>query len=122
MKTLNKSTFFHSLMILTVLALLFGLTGGVSVKAAEPSASHIVQATTTQLAYDLVQKVGGKVTSRLDIIRAVASDLTTTQVGQLRSEKGITSITPNGKVKTSDSNNAPAQSATLKSNKFWAFK
>ena len=88
-------------MILAVIALLMGMTGGMSVKASVEQASYIVQAADTDVAASLAQAHGGEITSRLDIIHAVVVNLTADEVAALKAENSIIAITPNGKVKSS---------------------
>lgn len=103
---MNEQRFPHLLRILMttiIIVILASLTGGAT--AATVSAkksSYIVQATSTDLAAQLTEKYGGKVTSRLEIINAVGAILSDQAVAQLRLEKGILAITPNGSVKSSD--------------------
>ena len=76
MNALKKSTFPRVFMIITVLALLLGLAGGVPAVAPQQQTSFIIQAANTDLAVHLVEAHGGEITSRLDIIQAVAANLT----------------------------------------------
>jgi serine protease AprX len=64
--------------------------------------SYIVQATSTSLAAQLVEKHGGAISTQLAIINAVAATLSTEGVAQLKQEHGIVAITPNGSVKSGD--------------------
>ena len=111
----NHTTLLSRILMLTlVIALSFALTGAKPVQAFDNQSSYIVQATTTSLAVSLVAKVGGKVTSSLDIIHSVAAMLSINQVARLRQEKGIIRITPNGTVTLSDSAKSEAQTVSAK--------
>ncbi len=93
------------LMIVVALLMLVSLTGGsMPETSSAKQSSFIVQATSTDLAVSLVEKCGGTITSRLDIIHAVGATLSDQGVAQLRLEKGIIAITPNGAVNSSDGN------------------
>ncbi len=95
--------FLQALMITLVLVMLVSLTGGATaLTASAKRSSYIVQATSTDLAARLTEKYGGTVTSRLDIIHAVGAMLSDQAVVQLRLEKGILAITPNGSIKSSN--------------------
>ena len=89
------------MMVIVILGMLTSLTGGTPTTAT-PKQSYIVQANTTVLAAQLVERYGGIVTSRLEIIHAVGALLSDQGVAQLRLEKGIVAITPNGSVASSD--------------------
>ena len=104
MNTKGFSTLGRLMMVVVALTLLLSLTGGKPASAAVIQSSYIVQATSTDLAVSLVEKYGGTVTSRLDIIRAVAANLSQQGVAQIRLEKGIQGVTLNGTVKTSNAN------------------
>ena len=66
--------------------------------AAGVTASYIVQGNNVdQVAY-LVNSVGGKVTSRLDIINGVGAMLSYTAAARLANDAGIIAITPNGQM------------------------
>lgn len=97
------SNLFRVLTVTLVIIMLTGLAGGAaSVTASTKQSSYIVQATSMDLAAQLVEKYQGTITSRLDIINAVAAILGDQSVAQLRLEKGILAITANGPVKSSD--------------------
>ena len=111
MNMLKKSTLPRFMMVITVLALLLGLAGGMPLTASAKQSSFIVQAANTKLAAKLVTAHGGEITSTLSIINAVTATLSTDEVAQLRLEKDITAITPNGEVKMSDDVPSAAPSA-----------
>ncbi len=117
MNTIKKNTTLRLLMILTVMALLLGLTGGMPSTVVAQEASYIVQATNTELAVELVTSHGGEITSRLDIIHAVAAKLSSEEVAQLRLAKGIIAITANGSVNSSDEGQSAVQSTNTKRDK-----
>lgn len=102
MKTQGFSFSLRVVMAVVILSVLVGLASVVPVTAAKEQQSYIVQAATSTMAAQLVEKHGGTVTSHLEIIRAVGALLTTQTVTELRFEKGITAITLNGSVKSSD--------------------
>jgi serine protease AprX len=118
MNMLKKSTLPRFMMVITVLALLLGLAGGMPVTASAQQSSFIVQAASSELAAKLVTAHGGVITSTFDIINAVAATLSTDEVAQLRQEKDISAITPNGAVKMSDDvTSAALSSSSDKNNK-----
>ena len=110
MKTSHNNPLSRFLMLTLVIAFMFALTGAKPAQAIENQASYIIQASSTDLAASLVTKVGGEITSQLDIIQGVAANLTPSEVANLRSEKDIVAITPNGPVKSSDNSKAGTQS------------
>jgi serine protease AprX len=101
MKPKRFSYLLRIMMVIVILGMLTSLTGGTPTTAT-PKQSYIVQANTTVLAAQLVERYGGIVTSRLEIIHAVGALLSDQGVAQLRLEKGIVAITPNGSVASSD--------------------
>jgi serine protease AprX len=101
MKLQRFSTLLRTMMVVVILGVLISPTGG-GPAAAAPTQSYIVQAATTAQAALLVEKHGGMVTSRLEIIHAVGALLSEQGVAQLRLEKGIVAITPNGSIKISN--------------------
>jgi serine protease AprX len=102
MKAQKLVTLFRISLAALIVMVLLGAAGSVpAVSAAQQS--YIVQATSTDLAAQLVEKHGGMVTSRLEIIRAVGATLTGAGVSQLKLEKGIVAVTLNSAVNTSDS-------------------
>ncbi|PKN94058.1 MAG: hypothetical protein CVU44_06545 [Chloroflexi bacterium HGW-Chloroflexi-6] len=107
MKLQSFSTLFRTMLVVVILGVLISLIGGVPAVAAQKQQSYIVQATTTALAAQLVEKHGGTVTSQLEIIHAVGALLSTQGLAELRSETGIVAVTPNDLVESSD-NDAPA--------------
>jgi serine protease AprX len=118
MNMLKKSTLPRFMMVITVLALLLGLAGGMPVTASAQQSSFIVQAASAELAAKLVTAHGGVITSTFDIINAVAATLSTDEVAQLRQEKDISAITPNGAVKMSeDVTSAALSNSSNKNNK-----
>ena len=101
---MNKQRFSHCFRILMtaiILAILVSLTGGATASLSSKQSSFIVQATSTDLAASLTEKYGGTVTSRLEIIHAVGAMLPDQAVAQLRLEKDILAVTPNGSVESS---------------------
>ena len=111
MNTTQNKPIIRILMLTLVFAVMFALTGAKPVPPPADLASYIVQATSTNLAVTLVTKYGGQVTTRLDIIKGVAANISTSKVAALRLEKGIIAVTPNGKVKTSDNDKSEVLSA-----------
>jgi serine protease AprX len=107
MKPQRFSYLLRTIMVIAILGMLTSLSGGTPTPAT-PKQSYIVQAATTVLAAQLVESHGGTVTSRLDIIHAVGALLSDQGVAQLRLEKGIIAITPNGSVESSD-NDTPGE-------------
>ncbi|MGC1378399.1 MAG: S8 family peptidase [Anaerolineales bacterium] len=104
---MQKQRFSHllrTMMVIAILGILISLIGGGASATAAPKQSYIVQATTTELAAQLVEKHGGTITSHLEIIRAVGALLSADGVSQLRLEKGIVAITLNSTVNSSDNN------------------
>ncbi|MBI5354151.1 MAG: S8 family serine peptidase [Chloroflexi bacterium] len=101
MKRQRFSFFLRGMTIVVILGMLISLTGEMPASASQKW-SYIVQAATTDQATQLVEKHNGVVTSRLDIINAVGALLSTDGVAQLRLEKEIVAITPNGSVESSD--------------------
>jgi serine protease AprX len=104
MKLQRFLTCVRTMMVIVILGALISLTGGMPATAAQKPQSYIVQATTTTLAAQLVEKYGGTVTSRLEIIHSVGALLSAQGVTGLRLEKGIIAVTPNGIIQSSDNN------------------
>jgi len=102
MKTQKQFTLTRLIMMITALIMIIGPIGGLPPTVTVAQSSFIVQAANTELAAQLVQSHGGEITSRLEIINAVAANLSAAEEAQLRLEKGIVAITPNGAVKSSD--------------------
>jgi serine protease AprX len=102
MKLQRFSTLLRTMVLIVILGVLTSLTGGIPVTAAREQQLYIVQATTSALAVQLVEKHGGTVTSRLEIIHAVGALLSAQGVTEIRLEKGIVSVTPNGSIKSSE--------------------
>src|SRR5262245_17199886 len=71
-----------------------------AMEAAAPAQSYIVEGQTTDLAASAVEKVGGRVTSRLGVIDAVEADLTDAQHALVLTAAGIKQITTNSIVMT----------------------
>ena len=88
--------------IIIVLLSSFTLSAAPPAIASTREASYIVQAASSTLAAQLVEKNGGIVTSHLDIINAVGATLSDEVAAKLRLETGILAITPNGAVNMSD--------------------
>ena len=104
MQTQRFSHLLRTLMVIAILGILISLIGGGASATVAPKQSYIVQATTAELAAQLVEKHGGTITSHLEIIRAVGALLSAEGVNQLRLEKGIVAITLNSTVNSSDNN------------------
>ena len=104
MKTYRISNLYRTMIVVLILVVLGSLTGGIQARAAQQQ-SYLVQATSTALAAQLVEKHDGVVTSRLEIIHAVGALLSVQGVSQLRLENGIVAITLNGSVESSDNDN-----------------
>ncbi len=117
MNTNRKPIVLRFLMIITVMAMLLGLAGGMPAAVSAQEASYIVQASNTEMAVQLVQTFGGEITSRLDIIHAVAANLSSEEVAQLREADGILAITPNGTVKSSGDDQSAAGNTSYKKDK-----
>lgn len=71
--------------------------------AGSPTA-YIVQGRDTNRVIGLVQRYGGQITSRLDIIQGAGAVLSPTAATALLSEVDITAITPNSRVSVADNN------------------
>jgi serine protease AprX len=100
---------FAWLIAIALIAALVGPAGPVFLAPPhQATASFIVQGLTTQLAADQVTAHGGKVTTRLEIIRGVAARLSAAAALQLRAAPGITAVTPNASVKASGRSRTPA--------------
>ncbi|HEY9076753.1 MAG TPA: S8 family serine peptidase [Anaerolineaceae bacterium] len=83
--------------IFSLILSLVGTTGFAS-STDQSLASYIIQGTNLSVAENAVQKYGGQVTSRLEIIESVTALLPEKTIGQLTRESGIVRITPNAKV------------------------
>ena len=105
MNTNKKNTILRFFMIIVVMAVLLGLTGGLPAAVTAKEASYIIQAANADIAASLTQSHGGLITSRLEIINAVAANLTEAEAAQLKQEAGVIAVTPNGEVNSSDDGN-----------------
>ena len=107
---MNKSRpfFYYLLVVVTITAML----GGLSLSAAVPltaanaqpgmQQSVIVQSQSADLAAALVEKHGGQVTSRLEIIDGVGAQLSAGALIALRAEPGITRVTENAQTELTE--------------------
>jgi len=102
MKPQKLSQLSRVMMIGLIIIMLATLSGGMPTAAPSNQSSYIIQATNTDLAEQLVQKYGGSITSRLDIIHAVGANLPDESISLIRQEQGILAITPNSKVNSGD--------------------
>ncbi len=102
MKKQRFTYILKTMMALAILGVLVSLIGETPVSATQKQQSYIIQATTTDTAAQLVEKHGGTITSRLDIIRSVGALLTDQAAARLRLEKEIVAVVPNGTIQSSD--------------------
>ncbi len=96
-----------------LLILLFSWTVIPAQSLSQPVQSYIVQGTTTDLAAKSVLSLGGEISSRLDIIHAVAVSLSPEMAAALRHTAGIVAVSSNSNVLLADKggangNDAPA--------------
>ena len=117
MKTHRISNLYRTMIVVLIVGVLGSLTGGIQASAAQVQQSYLVQATTTALAAQLVEKYEGVVTSRLEIIHAVGALLSVQGAAQLRLENGIVAITLNGSVQSSDNDNPGDKNKEKEKNK-----
>jgi serine protease AprX len=78
-------------------------TGTLAVSTSKPD-SFIVQGEDIDEVILAVNRHGGTITSRLEIISGVGADLTTEAIARLLAEPGISAITPNNTVHLADDN------------------
>ncbi len=96
-KTSILSRLISSLAVLGLMAALFTVPGSVPAAAAAPQ-SVIVQGQNMNLVVGAVERAGGSVTSRLDVIHGVGALLTPAAVAQLRANPAIIAVTANAPV------------------------
>src|SRR5262245_22425523 len=77
---------------------------------ADRRAPYIVEGTSVTAARAAIDRVGGKVTSALDIIDGVAAELTDAQRASLQRERDIRRVFPDAQVKVAVASAAPATS------------
>jgi subtilisin family serine protease len=108
MKTNTKHVILNVLLALTLMsALLVGSViapqaSSVASIAAPSQASYIIQGPSQARLVELVARYGGAITSTLEIIKGVAATLPAGAAERLRTEPGITNVTPNAQVGVSD--------------------
>ncbi|MEP7136150.1 MAG: S8 family peptidase [Chloroflexota bacterium] len=116
MKTRRFPNLFGIVVVIAIIGVLISPAGRTSAKASQEE-SYIVQATTTSIAAQLVEKHGGTVTSNLDIVHAVGALLSAQMVEDLKLEEGIVAITPNGSIESSDKNTPSEKDKSKDDNK-----
>jgi len=114
MKTRRFPNLFGIVVVIVIMGVLISPTVGTSVMTSQEE-SYIVQAATTSLAAQLVEKHGGTVTSSLEIIHAVGALLSAQGAAGLKLEDGIIAVTPNGTIEVSD-NDKPSEKDKNKKN------
>jgi serine protease AprX len=102
MKQKRFTHILRTMIALVILGVLISLIGGMPASVTSKQQSYIIQATTTGIAAQLVEKHGGTITSRLDIIHSVGALLTDQGVARLRLEKEIVAVVSNGLIESSD--------------------
>jgi serine protease AprX len=116
MKTRRIPYSLGTVAVIVILGVLISLTGGKSVIASQEQ-SYIVQATTTSLAAQLIEKHGGTVTSNLEIIHAVGARLSAQCAAELQLEEGIIAVTLNGSIESSDNDTSGEKDKNKKDDK-----
>ncbi len=96
-KTSTLSRLISGLAVLGLMAALFMVPGSAPAAAAAPQ-SVIVQGQNMNLVVGAVERAGGSVTSRLDVIHGVGALLTPAAVAQLRADPAILAVTANARV------------------------
>jgi serine protease AprX len=109
----NKVSFKRRQWLLTSLSIVLIVSMLAMVLDLKPSngglmQSYIVQGQDVNRVVQLVERYGGTVTSRLDIIHGVGAMLSAPAAASLRSEAAITAITDNATVRATGNGNAPA--------------
>jgi serine protease AprX len=100
MKNLSLSKRFFSIFLaMAVLVVLLGAGKSTPVGGTQ---SCIVQGSNVEQVVRLVEKYGGEVTSRLDVIQGVGATLPVAAVTALQNEDGIAAVFPNAAVKLAD--------------------
>jgi serine protease AprX len=102
MNTQKIHTFRRFASLALLLALLAGLLAAPT-SASTPAAtqSYIVQGADLEQVAAAVERYGGSITSRLDIINGLTADLPAEVLDELRADPAIQSVTPNGVVEAS---------------------
>ncbi len=103
--TLNLKRFFSLIMVITLTAALLMVPGHAPAAAASTRQSVIVQGPDLDRVVNLVQRVGGTITSRLDIIHGVGALLSAEAIARLRAEPAITAVTVNAQVELQGNGN-----------------
>lgn len=97
----KKQTFIRPIALIIILGLIFSFAGSPAYAVANGSeGQYIVSGHDTNQVASLVEKYGGEVTSRLDIINGVGAILPESVVAPLQAEKGIISVYENAMVQT----------------------
>ena len=109
MKVKSSLPYRPSLSLALILCLLVSLLAAPAVQAVQPAGgeSYIVQASDASQSSNLVEAVGGEVTSRLDLIHGVGARLSPAAVAALRANPAVTGLTANNLVKASMSDGEP---------------
>ncbi len=94
---LNRLT--SALIALALVITLLAVPSSTPTLAPASSQSYIVQGADTDQVSGIVERYGGVVTSRLDIIHGVGATFSPVIVSRLLAEPGITAVTPNTQVK-----------------------
>ncbi len=102
MKQKRFTHILRTMIALVILGVLVSLIGGMPASVTSKQQSYIIQASTTVVAAQLVEKHGGTITSRLDIIHSVGALLTDQGAARLRLEKEIVAVVSNGLIQSSD--------------------
>jgi serine protease AprX len=101
---MKTSSSFKRFISLTLVLVVFVALLGPAVTSAPAAGmqSYIIQGVDVEQVVRLVEKHGGEVTSRLDVIRGVGAVLPLSAVAALQAEAGITSVFPNADVRLAD--------------------
>ncbi|MBI3242523.1 MAG: hypothetical protein HYZ49_09545 [Chloroflexi bacterium] len=101
--TKNHSRYFKriasTMIALSLIAALLAAPSRAPALASASPQSYIVQGGNIDRLSGIVERYGGTVTSRLEIIHAVGALLSPSVISRLQTEPGITAVTPNTQVK-----------------------
>lgn len=98
---------FSLILILALCGVFPSYSAGIPAQPASESASFIVQSSSAANAARLVEKYGGQVTSRLDLIHGVGAQLPSAALALLEHEPGVTALTANGEVSAAKKDKHP---------------